>query len=381
MNKKNILGQFYTPDCISEKMISKVLCLFPHPQKVLELAAGEGHLLNALCSRAKLSHITAIDVDSENVDKLQCLNPEWDVIHADAMTDLPSLSKGTYDIALGNPPFLGNVVVDSHIHELFKKVIGYDARMGSKTRAEYIFICQYIELLSEGGLLAIIVPDTLISGFYSAMFRERLIESVDIVEVGEITSSAFTSTEAKTHVLYLKKQSPTKASIVLTSDRHGTKSIAISNAEARSRMDFASYINKDTDGLKQHRLSECADVSRGKYTHKELKSLECKYIHSTTFNYDHDIESNLSGERHLLKGDIIMCRVGSRVVGKNREYRGSPILYSDCIYRIRFRDAVLKEKFLKFLFSDKGSSTISSLTRGVCSRYITKSDLENILFV
>ena len=382
MNKKNILGQFYTPDCISKNMISKVIKSFPQPQKVVELAAGEGHLLNALCQQTKVLQITAVDIDNENVSLLKSSNPNWDVFHADAMKDLKFLSKGTFDIALGNPPFLGNVVINEYLQELLKRVIGYDVKLGTKTRAEYVFICQYIELLRYGGVLAIVVPDTLISGYHSAKFRERLVEKVEVVEVEEVTSSAFEYTEARTHILYIKKSKPTKKTLTLTTDNQEGKSIEISVSDARTRMDFSNYVRESSSSIKQYRLSECAQVSRGAKTHKDLKALDCNYIHSTTFNSDFTdkTDSTVLGEQHLICGDIIMCRVGSRVVGKSREYKGTPTLYSDCIYRIRFNDIKLKKKFLKFLTSKEGVSAISSFTRGVCSRYITKADLESMNF-
>ncbi|MBB1507067.1 N-6 DNA methylase [Pseudoalteromonas sp. SG41-1] len=382
MNKKNILGQFYTPDCISKNMISKVIKSFPLPQKVVELAAGEGNLLNALCQQVKVSQITAVDIDNENVCLLKKSNPDWNVFHADAMKSLDFLSKGTFDIALGNPPFLGNVVVNEYLQELLNRIIGYDVKLGTKTRAEYVFICQYLELLRYDGILAIVVPDTLISGYRSAKFRERLIEKIEVIEVEEVTSFAFEYTEAKTHILYIKKSKPTKKILRLTADSQDGKSIEISISDARTRMDFSNYVRECSNSTKQYRLSDCAHISRGAKTHKELKILNCNYIHSTTFNSDftEKIASTVLGEQHLAYGDIIMCRVGSRVVGKSREYKGIPTLYSDCIYRIRFNDIKLKKKFLKFLTSKEGVSTISSFTRGVCSRYITKADLESMSF-
>ncbi|HFV9258440.1 TPA: hypothetical protein ACIAID_004339, partial [Enterobacter hormaechei subsp. steigerwaltii] len=146
-------------------------------------------------------------------------------------------------------------------------------------------------------------------------------------------------------------------------------------------MDFTFHKAKNKiTGTRQ--LLNYATIQRGKLTHIDLKMMGEDYIHSTTFDKDFylPIKSISPNKSYVTKGDVIMCRVGSRVAGKIRVYNGDPVLFTDCIYKIHFKENNIKNDFLSFITSTGGKESLMSLLRGVCSKYITKSDLESIFF-
>lgn len=352
------------------------------PKRTIELAAGEGHLLRALLKYHSSNEICSVDIDEDNVAYLKSNFKSIKTYHADATKCLAHLKLKDFNLGLGNPPFIGNITIDKFSKELLKEYFSFNFPIGSKTRAEYIFIAQYLKALKPDGILAIILPETIISGVRSKDFRVKLLKSFSVEEVIEIPSGLFTNTEARTYALFIRNSEPkvdtVKLSLLKTDGNLET--FNVSHEQVIQRMDYSSNLLMSNHSLESRKisLSEISTIDRGKLSHKELKSRSAPFIHSTNFDIDFKSDYDFLNEQTLINGDVIMCRVGSRVVGKARLYNGSPALFSDCIYRIRFHDPKHSELFLK-LINGSESKKIKIMTRGVCSRYIAKSDLCNTL--
>lgn len=386
MNKKVALGQFYTPKYISKAMIKIVLDLSTDsPRNVLELAAGEGELILELVSKIPLCEIYAIDIDPHNALLLKKLNPKFNVFHADATQPLNFLEGKKFQLALGNPPFLSNVVVDEHIKKLLQDSLGLKVYLNQNIRSEYIFICQYLSMLEENGLLAIVLPESIVSGSRSKKFREALLMNYVVEKVLEICGHPFDSTEAKTHILFIRKAKPiTFFSKIgqLTSCNNIYSLGLVQHTLLIERMDYSYLTNIKAIEPKLRKLGDFAEVIRGKKTHKDLKLQGTAFIHTTNIN-----DSNLFTENQfdssaivVNKGDLLMCRVGSRIIGKTIKYDGVSTEISDCLYVLKFYDENVQKEFLSYIRSEKGIQHIRSIARGVCSRYITKKDLLGFLF-
>ncbi len=385
MNKRTILGQYYTPDAIAQLVVSKALSLEISPNRVIELAAGRGHLLSALMQHSGSFSVFAVDIDESNIQYLDSTFTGVTTFHADATKPLDFLDAITFDLGLGNPPFLANNIVDSYTHKLLLDSFGLNYSIGSKTRSEYIFIAQYLNLIKPKGMLAIIVPETIISGVKAIDFRRSLTEKYNVIEVLELSANLFSNTEAKTYVLFIKNEMPQGNTIKLSNCNKNSviESIDVGVDRTVLRMDYNyHFLNSyDRSNCNKVKLSDFATITRGKYTHKELKSSRRKYTHSTNFNINHKrVHCKKNDLDDIQYGDLIMCRVGTRVVGNVREYTGGNVVYSDCIYRIRFSRIDIKDKFMNYVKSEVGYNSIKAITRGVCSRYITKQDLENFEF-
>lgn len=382
MTKKSTLGQYYTPSDIAVRIAEKAIKIIgKSPSRTLELAAGEGHLLTAIELKAPNCKMYAVDIDDANCSSLKEKCPDYETFHADATKPIDFLDKLTFDFALGNPPFLNNVTVDLFIHSLLKNTLNIEVEIGKKIRAEYVFVCQYMNFLKKDSILAIILPDSIISGVKSRIFREALLRTFNIEEIVELSGSPFSKTEAKTHVLFIKNKCPDKIETTLSSFDTNKKSIIVSNDSLVDRMDFTFHKAKNKI-VRSRQLLNYATIQRGKFTHIDLKIMGEYFIHSTTFDTDfrQPIKYLSPDKSYVYKGDIIMCRVGSRVAGKFRIYNGDPVLFTDCIYKIHFKENSIKNDFLSFITSTTGKESLMSLLRGVCSKYITKKDLESIFF-
>lgn len=384
MNKKIALGQFYTPKYISKTMIKIALDLLKTaPQTAIELAAGEGDLILELINLAPSCHISAVDIDCDNASLLKELNKNFTIYNADSTLPLDFLEGKSFQFALGNPPFLSNILVNEYIQEILHKYLGLKTTINQNIRAEYVFICQYLSLLEPNGLLAIILPESIISGHRSKKIREALLSNWQIEQILEVCGHPFDSTEAKTHILFIRKAKPTKFSIAvnqLTSSNQIHSLNLIEHNLLKERMDF-SFLSNLFFNPKKRKLGDFAEIIRGKKSHKDLKIQGTPYIHTTNI---HEINfpsmASYNSKCIVKDGDILMCRVGSRIIGKTILFNGTATEISDCLYIIKFKDEEIKKEFFDYVNSEIGMLKLKSIARGVCSRYITKQDLLEFLF-
>lgn len=384
MNKKIALGQFYTPKYISKTMITIALDLLKtDPQNAIELAAGEGDLILELINLAPSCQISAIDIDCDNASLLKELHANFTIYNADSTLPLDFLEGKNFQLALGNPPFLSNILVNEYIKGLLHKYLGLKTKLNQNIRAEYVFICQYLSVLVPDGLLAIILPESIISGHRSKEFREALLNNWQVEQILEVCGHPFDSTEAKTHILFIRKTKPIKffTSVnQLTSCNQIHSLNLIEHTLLKERMDF-SFLSNLILNLKKRRLGDFAEVIRGQKSHKDLKLQGTPYIHTTNIhetNFPNITPCNL--KTIVKNGDILMCRVGSRIIGKTILFNGNATEISDCLYIIKFKEKKIQKEFLDYVNSEIGMLQLKSIARGVCSRYITKQDLLEFLF-
>lgn len=383
MNKKKQLSQYYTPAPVASFLAQRALShLHRPPSNVLELAAGDGQLLAGLVEFVPDCKATAVDLDSENVSYLKEKYPSFNVIQANALDDIEVIQNKGFDLGLANPPFISFVQVTPHIKKLLSEILNISISEKEKIRSEIVFICQYLKLIKEDGVLSIIIPSSIISGSRTKSFRSSLIKSFKIVEVIYIDGFDFFGTEAETFIMTIKKSKPEKEIPIITKNINSKNEIkkVISTLDAEERIDPKFYLKENSN--MDSKLYQFASITRGSITHKSLKELNCNYIHSTNLmNYKKTKNKIPAGNFHIAKsGDILMCRVGKRVIGKAIEYQGGDIIYSDCIYRIRFNCEDKKSSFISFINSELGKNEISRISKGVCSKYITISDLKNLNF-
>ncbi|MNJ70043.1 hypothetical protein D3C77_664570 [compost metagenome] len=74
------------------------------------------------------------------------------------------------------------------------------------------------------------------------------------------------------------------------------------------------------------------------------------------------------------KGDILISRVGSRVVGRAVTVEEGEYLVSDCVFRVRLPPSISSNIFLKY-WIESCLPRVVSQARGTCAKYITVQDL------
>lgn len=129
---------------------------------------------------------------------------------------------GTFDFIITNPPFGSSIKQTEkaylHQYNLGNKDVGWldTKNTAVKGRAaqstEVLFIEQCWKFLCEGGFLAIVLPDGVLTNSSLQYVRDNIEEWFRIVAVVSLPQTAFTNTGAgvKSSVLFLRKWSKTK---------------------------------------------------------------------------------------------------------------------------------------------------------------------------
>ena len=257
-NLRGARGEFFTPPNVCQMAAEVVFSTYPKNQwlslKVLDPACGTGGFLRAVMNlwrlyifeqekhKWKLDHIAlektatrlkehcdrnlfGIDINPDLVRAAQ-MNL---VMHGDGSTNvfqanslLPpgewrndvkaKIQLGMFDVVLTNPPFgtgPGLAVDDPHILDQFELTRFEANSPRASMPPEQLFIERCYQFLKPGGLLAIVLPDSILSNpglvfiRHGILKRCRVIASIDLpVE----TFLAFGGTGTQTSVLVLQKK-------------------------------------------------------------------------------------------------------------------------------------------------------------------------------
>ena len=382
----NNLAQFYTQDNISKLLLSKIL--IKNPKNILELGVGDGSLFREAQKKWKNSVIIGGDIDRNNVNTLQAEFPTTNLYVINGLSsklneDL-KIELGSIDVAICNPPYLA-LKKDDNFAEIIKKSNLGEISDYPQITSDLVFLAQNLLLLRNGGELGIIIPDGLLTSHYFKIFREKIIFNYKVKAIIELPSKVFIKTEAKTHILILKKGDKTNDLIPLyLSNKFGEiiNKILVRKDNLSYRMDYKFHywnsINK-TIGKTLEELG--VEIFRGQASKKTLIINGDNFIHTSDLKNQFEIKRfkiniNSKNLRSAESGDILMSRVGKRCLGKIIVVKEGSIIISDCVYRIRIPN-LYKEDVIQAFNSEYGRNWIKAHSHGVCAKIISKTDLLN----
>ena len=376
-------SQFYTSEPISTLLIK---CIESEKVNIiLDLGAGGGSLTCAASKYWTTSEIITADIDANNCKVL--LEKGFRTYHVDCL--LPKLNKkinldfGTVDLCVCNPPY-EQIEYTEFIGSLLKKANLNINRKEKNTTTDLVFLAYNLLFLKPGGVLGIIVPYSIIAGKYYSKLRESLVNNYFLEKVIELPESCFSYTEAKTGIMIIRKE-PNKNRktnlFTVNKDFELSDSLTPTKEQLLERIDYSFYNWKKNQKTKEN-LASGIKIVRGRYTHDELKQKAHPFFHTTYFKRDDvnwtyeysPMEKSVIGE-----GAFLIARVGKRCVGKVKFIETGHIQISDCIFAIQVPKEHVSE-FKELFCSKEYYDFIKNNTRGVCSMYLCKCDLEAFLF-
>ena len=169
---------------------------------------------------------------------------------------------GKVDVIFTNPPF-GALYEKSELnlgnYPIVEKLL-YDS-----IDSEFLLLDRSIDLLEEEGILAIIVPDSVVSAKgLASEFRNYLLKRVAILGVFELPSETFAQagTRTKTSVLLLKKTKPEKDVFVSICTDVGyvvknKKGVPVKQYIGTNRLEKIAEKYIEFSDIKRHELSTC----------------------------------------------------------------------------------------------------------------------------
>lgn len=237
-HEKDGRGQFFTPEPVINFCVEMIQ---PKPNEtIIDPACGSGgFLMSALkflqknnlelnTSKSVSSHLFGLDINKSiaRITKMKLLlesNGKTNVICTNSLEDLDSVKlsvsqKEGFDIVLTNPPFGAKITNTSTLSkfDLGHKWSNYDKEY-YKTKvvypnqnAEILFIERCIQLLKEGGRMAIVLPNGNFENPSLEYLRYYIKLKTKILAIVNLPQETFIpfGTGVKTSLLFLEKETP-----------------------------------------------------------------------------------------------------------------------------------------------------------------------------
>ena len=170
-------------------------------QKVIDPSCGDGVFIR---NAPQNCEIFGCEIDPQYGEVLRPLLKKEHFISGDALTDLLPL-WGTFDLAIGNPPFSAQANLERRPQILQ----GFDFGFGRSSQClEILFLELFLKLVKPRGRIAIILPDGPLSNRPFKYVRDWLLCRAHVEAIVSLPRGIFTKTSAKTNILFAQKLSP-----------------------------------------------------------------------------------------------------------------------------------------------------------------------------
>lgn len=387
------LNRFYTRDVIGKLITNEISAI--NPINVIDLGAGEGSLSVAVSKHWPQTNIVTVDIDPECIDDLHTRITEHTAakhdhhIHDVLNTDFSIALKqyGGFDLAVCNPPFY-KPEWQRNFSDILRQADLADAcQSTADVTAEILFLAQNLSLVNDGGTIALIAPDGLLTGWRTVPLRRILLSNHSVDCVMQLPRHSFHDTEARCFVLFLRKKAgPTNQVKLLRYDAVSglSEPLLISPEQAEKRMDYEYHVNGTVHGEHLSTLRQLgADVIRGSISTVEAKGADFPIFHTTDYNKAEDGNLSLASAMPELNrkrliiaepGDILMARVDRNLHQKVAMVVSGKAALTDCVYRVRLPANVRNAAF-EALRSIEGATKLRAISKGVSARLLGKADL------
>lgn len=194
---RGILDEYYTDERLVQAVGNLIKDHFKGQKeiKVLEPSVGTGNFLSVLNNLNSKTDITTFEINETTAKISKILNPNTNVnlrsFETEFITDNGQKKDFApeYDLVIGNPPY-GQ-------HRGLYKGLGEEPKIA---RYEDYFIKRSLDLMNEGGTLAMVVP----SGWLN---RQNNLKNAELTEAYRLPNGVFKATDVGTDIIILKKNS------------------------------------------------------------------------------------------------------------------------------------------------------------------------------
>jgi Type I restriction-modification system methyltransferase subunit len=195
-----MIGQFFTPEIVAQCMFR--LAGVRSGQRVIDPSCGDGVFVR---NAPPSCEIFGCEIDPQYGGIVSPLLKKEHFIAGDALTGLLPY-WGTFDLAIGNPPFSAQ----ANLEKRSQILQGFDFGFGRSSQClEVLFLELFLKLVKPRGRVAIILPDGPLSNRPFKYVRDWLLCRAHVEAIVSLPRGIFTKTSAKTNILIAQKLSPT----------------------------------------------------------------------------------------------------------------------------------------------------------------------------
>ena len=250
---RGVLDEYYTDGEIVDAVASLIAPLLPKGRRlrVLEPSVGVGNFISAV-PKSSTSKVVTFEINETTARIAKILHPDIEVNVRSFETEFiddegnKKPIRSEYDVAIGNPPY--------GAHRGMYKGLGEESKIA---RYEDYFVKRSLDVLSDGGVLAMVLPS-------SWLDRQKQAKGYNVVRAYRLPSGAFAGTKIGTDIVVLrKKDGATPTDVSRYFDAHPERVLGVEK-ERKGRFGRQErYIDGDIDtALSAIQRDDAIDVAK-----------------------------------------------------------------------------------------------------------------------
>ncbi|WP_017725846.1 Eco57I restriction-modification methylase domain-containing protein [Halalkalibacterium ligniniphilum] len=207
-NKKDMLGQVFTPEDVADLMVS--IAMDSNPQTILEPCFGEGAFLESINKKVNNKNVRIIGVEIDPVlyGKVNDKSLNMELYN----TDFFDFEEKVDSIVM-NPPYIRQELLKKEMPKFLSKEkiwerLPLTENMISPRSNLYIyFFIKAWALLKNHGEIIAIVPNTWMAAEYGRSFKEFLLSNFWIKSIIQFNKDVFPNADVDSCIIHLVKNS------------------------------------------------------------------------------------------------------------------------------------------------------------------------------
>ncbi|MCC7518482.1 MAG: N-6 DNA methylase [Verrucomicrobiae bacterium] len=191
-----MVGQFFTPEAVARVMLR--LAGSRPGQRIMDPSCGDGVFLRC-CPPGCAVH--GCEIDPRYAAVIKAISGVCQTTIDDALVALLPL-WGSFDLAIGNPPFSAQ----THLERRPQVLRGFDLGAGRPSQClEVLFLELFVKLVKPRGRIAIILPDGPLSNRPFQFVRDWVLRQVQVQMIVSLPRGLFRETSAKTNIIIARR--------------------------------------------------------------------------------------------------------------------------------------------------------------------------------
>ena len=353
-----------------------------NPNNAIDICCGTGNILYYL--QNEIDDITGVEIVENVAELTKYFNPDLHIITADSFK-YPFVKK--YDLVVGNIPFGMRIELD-----------------GKRLPAEEAFLRKAHELLTDNGLVVMLVPYSVLFNSQSQNLRNYFIKYLQ--EIITLPTGAIRSTHIKTALIVISKRTTKDVKVIqlqqfenLDKEYQGavptsfTKKQLIEKWDPKYHLTREGDFYKGLDSFRTEELKDLAEIINGKRIPAEtlqkkgvflyLKPIHIQEDHlnlENSLKYVNKESLNERDFRYILQpGDIVISTIFHSLKMYVYQANDIPAIASNNLAIIR---SAKQDYILSYLQTNEGRHVFKTqaedLRNGGIIPYLSRKDLTSI---
>lgn len=267
---KKLRGAYYTPKNLARVMVG--LSSVSDAKTILEPSCGDGVFIEALGECIDLHNdalVDAIEIDEKallEAQSIQCGKATVNYQHRDFFEYYEEAKPGSYDLVVGNPPYIRYQYLESEQRTLLADILNRQGMRANKLVNAWVgFMVACTDLLAEGGTLSFVIPAEILQVAYAEDLRRFLARHYSNITLFAFSKLVFDDIEQEIVVFIGKKGSGQSSIRVIEADR-------VEDLMGRSfdEVEYQPFVTFDEKWTRYFINSYDARVLNGLYKDKRL---------------------------------------------------------------------------------------------------------------